>query len=334
MKKKATVKTDHVAFSKKLLSYSILAGMAISLPPANANAAIVYTDVDPDVTLVTSPGCNQYHVDFDGDGQGEFQIRGCNGNEGAVWTLFTLFPNAFGQGHSSSWYMYQYGIMVQSYGGGDALRLNQNDVISGAKDFYYNIQLFDGWPEMNNWKSTPDPGKYMGVKFVLGLTTPPHPGHTVHYGWVRMTAGDNYDWVKVLDFAYETTPGQSILAGALPTSNNAPTLTNLSPSITYAENTVNATPQIIDSAVTFADADGGDLDTGALTITGIRASETISVENQAVGSSGNIRRSGNNIQVSNGTTWTTCGVVDGTDTGAGTNLKITLNANAAPTNVD
>ncbi len=116
-------------------------------------------------------------------------------------------------------------------------------------------------------------------------------------------------------------------------SNTDPTLTGLTTSKTFNENTVNSTPQIIDDNVAYADADGGDLDTGELTITGLRSSETISVSNQAHGA-GNIQRSGNNIQVSDGSTWTTFGTVDGTETGAGTNLKITFNSASTPTNVD
>ncbi len=121
--------------------------------------------------------------------------------------------------------------------------------------------------------------------------------------------------------------------GSIGPSNSPPTLSNLTGSVSYNENTINAAPAIIDSAVTFTDSDSANLDTGTLTITGVRSTETISVSNQAHGA-GNIQRSGNNIQVSDGSVWTTFGTVDGTDTGIGTDFKITFNSASTPTIVD
>ncbi len=331
MKSDTDDKTGIDTFSKKLVSYSLLAGMAVLLPTAKANAAIIHTDI-ADVTLTSG---QKYFVNFDGDGAGYEEIdihMHTVGTEGSAWTMNTYSSGLLGGANTSSWYMYRYGIMAGAYGNDDAIVLNNGDAISAGKYFYYNVNLFDQSPAGNegNWNNQTD--KYLGVKFILNRSAAPNA--TVHYGWVRMSTGSNYNSITIKDFAYENTPGQSILAGALPASNNAPTLTGLTASKTFTENTVNVTPQIIDNSVAFVDTDGGDLDTGVITITGIRASEAISVENQAVGGVGNIRRNGNNIQVSNGAAWTTFGVVDGSDTGAGTNLKITFNANSTPTNVD
>ncbi len=61
----------------------------------------------------------------------------------------------------------------------------------------------------------------------------------------------------------------------------APTLTGLAPSITFAENTVNTTPQVIDSDVTFSDAEGN-FNGGALTVSGLLAEDRVSILSGAV----------------------------------------------------
>lgn len=58
----------------------------------------------------------------------------------------------------------------------------------------------------------------------------------------------------------------------------APTLTGFAPSITLDENTVNATPQLLDADVSFSDVDG-DFDGGFLTLSGLLAEDRVSVRN-------------------------------------------------------
>jgi Ca2+-binding RTX toxin-like protein len=62
----------------------------------------------------------------------------------------------------------------------------------------------------------------------------------------------------------------------------APTLTGLSASETFAENTVNLTPQILDADVTLTDPDG-DFSGGTLTVSGLLAEDSVSVRNQGTG---------------------------------------------------
>jgi hypothetical protein len=65
-------------------------------------------------------------------------------------------------------------------------------------------------------------------------------------------------------------------------ANSVPTLSGLSTSVTFLENTANAAPQIIDADVTFADADNN-FDGAALTITGLLAEDTVAIRNQGTG---------------------------------------------------
>ena len=108
-------------------------------------------------------------------------------------------------------------------------------------------------------------------------------------------------------------------------SDNSPTLGELAASVTFAENTVNAAPQLLDADVTFTDSDG-DFDGGTLTVTGLLAEDSVSVRNQGTGA-GQIGLSGANV--------TFGGVVIGTLAGgAGAALTITFNAAATSEAID
>lgn len=105
----------------------------------------------------------------------------------------------------------------------------------------------------------------------------------------------------------------------------APTLTGFAPTITFAENTVNATPQLLDGDVVFTDAEG-DLDGGTLTLTGLLAEDRASVRNEGTGA-GQIGLSGSNV--------TYGGVIIGTLAGgSGATLTITFNASATVAAID
>lgn len=62
----------------------------------------------------------------------------------------------------------------------------------------------------------------------------------------------------------------------------SPILTNLSSLVAFDENTVNATPQLLDADVTLVDAEGN-FDGGTLTLTGVLAEDTVSVRHVGTG---------------------------------------------------
>jgi uncharacterized delta-60 repeat protein len=109
----------------------------------------------------------------------------------------------------------------------------------------------------------------------------------------------------------------------LPT-NDAPTLSNIVDK-TFDENTVNDTAQLIGSNIDYSDIDDEDLDGGMLSISGLRATESISISNQVVGVSGNIQLDGSDLQVSDGTNWTKFATFSG---GVGGDLRVDFNSNA------
>ncbi len=108
----------------------------------------------------------------------------------------------------------------------------------------------------------------------------------------------------------------------------APTLSGLN-APTFNENTVNATPQVIDSDVTFADADN-DFNGGTLTVSGLLAEDTVSV------------LSGLTISLSGGVLYydadgagAGAAVAIGTTSGgAGATFTVTFNADATSVMID
>lgn len=105
----------------------------------------------------------------------------------------------------------------------------------------------------------------------------------------------------------------------------SPTLTGFGPTVSFTESDVNLAPQILDADVTFTDADG-DFAGGSLSLSGVLAEDTVSVNNQGTGA-GQIGLSGTDV--------TFAGVVIGTLAGGtGTDLTITFNAAATPAAID
>ena len=106
----------------------------------------------------------------------------------------------------------------------------------------------------------------------------------------------------------------------------APVLTNFVTSIAFAENVVNATPQLLDADVTFTDAEGN-FDGGTLSLTGLLTEDTVSVRNQGTGA-GEIGFDGTNVSYGNAVIGTLAGG------SAGADLTITFNAAASSEAID
>ena len=105
----------------------------------------------------------------------------------------------------------------------------------------------------------------------------------------------------------------------------APTLTGLTDTITFDENTVNDRPQLLDADVTLIDPDD-DWNGGTLTLTGLLAEDTVSVQNVGMGA-GQIGLSGSNVMFAGVTIGTLVG-------GDGADLTITFNATATTAMVE
>ncbi|MFK7906245.1 MAG: T9SS type A sorting domain-containing protein [Chitinophagales bacterium] len=166
------------------------------------NAQVSYTDVEPDFTTKLTPGSesNIFAVDFDGDGNREFDFR---------WDKIT------------NWFLHMVAV-----GDGEDFILRGTSTNSFGARYLQRHSVGNLIDDSKNWgNSTPEPlisdtnnpnfrnlgDKYVGVRFKKGTD--------MHYAWV-LVAFDDEDNLTVKSFAYETTPNKGIEAGdtGFPTS--------------------------------------------------------------------------------------------------------------------
>jgi hypothetical protein len=170
----------------------------ITLISFQIQAQIIYTDVDPDVTV--EEFLQGYGVDFNNDGKIDVHIALLN-NTG-VWVMH-LIPDSAADN------------TFVIYDGEEASILELDDEIAPASNWY---QLGEGWGgllygyweesgEYGNWTGTQE-DKYLGIKFEIGAE--------FHYGWIHLTT-HQYSYTEmdftIYDYAYNSTADELILAG-------------------------------------------------------------------------------------------------------------------------
>jgi hypothetical protein len=177
---------------------SLLQLLIIFVISIQVRAQIVYTDVDPDVTV--NEFQQGYGVDFDNDGHFDLHVTLLS-NTG-VWVMHLIWDSSLDN-------------VYVVYDGEEASILELNDEISPSSNWY---KLGEGWGgllygfwndsgEYGNWTGTQD-HKYLGIKFEIGSE--------FHYAWIHLTTHQNSH--SDLDFtihsyAYNTIANQMILAG-------------------------------------------------------------------------------------------------------------------------
>jgi Secretion system C-terminal sorting domain len=193
------------SLQSRLKTYSsVAAGVLVA---SSAGAQIVYTDVNPDVTLNTFP--NSYNIDMDGNTITDFSL--------ALYStsISTFHKNQvfFNPAVSTNSF-----ITSNSYVG--VLNLNSAIGPTGSFEnlgFHRNMASFYSFTgggntysyTKGNWTGS-NTDKYIGVKFDIS--------GSAHYGWIRLDASlaipYNGAWsVTIKDFAYNSVAGASILAG-------------------------------------------------------------------------------------------------------------------------
>jgi len=192
------------SLQNKLKTYSsVAAGVLVA---SSAGAQIVYTDINPDTTMIGIP--NSFDIDFNGDMTPEFQLK-MYYSSATTMTFARVYP----QSSLNE-------VMATSY----VDVLNLNNTISAGQSFYNagSVVEIDDWEldmlelytgttttTWGKWGGT-NTDKYIGVKFNLSGNT--------HYGWIRVdadlsqTSSNNWS-ITIKDFAYQSTPDSSILAG-------------------------------------------------------------------------------------------------------------------------
>jgi len=192
---------------KQLTAYSIAAGAVLAAASA-ANAAIIYTDVNPDAVLNTDGAT--FDIDFGTGSQLKIQYR--DGTLGKLVDVVAKTGNASWLGYTSTyngtatWFYasaLNYGSGVKSTGGNP--NTNWSHIIAvtsyGNMASRYNDYYFGAFV------GTTD--KYLGVKFRIGGNT--------HYGWIQVQVPTtNVNQAIITGYAYNDTIEGDIGAGIIP----------------------------------------------------------------------------------------------------------------------
>ena len=181
------------------------------LAAGGAEAQVVLTDIDPDVTYSAPDGV--FYLDLDNDGTEDFLFSATSaaafviGSGGTnQYAINGVFASPYGSNE----------ILVNSVFSGFAYPavLNSMDMI-GSSDLFaavsfqslaYSFQYSSGGglspvEQNGNWLGGTD-GKFIGLKL--------HKDGADHYGWLRLDVGSDNKSFTVSMYAYEATPGQGI----------------------------------------------------------------------------------------------------------------------------
>jgi hypothetical protein len=156
------------------------------------DAQVVYTDVSPD--YVGGFG-TQFFLDLNDDGINDFNIYNSNSN------LYIAPVNSSNEvlGSVSYSFAYPYALNFQAPISSGAGSFTNNGYSYGYQSLNYGSGSFGNWVNVTN--------KYLGLHFQVGAQD--------YYGWARLDVGTSGNVWTLKDFAYESTPGRTILAGVV-----------------------------------------------------------------------------------------------------------------------
>ena len=203
---------------KRLTDYAAFAAAVLVLIN-RADAEVVYTDIDPDVSLDTDG--NYYAIDIDGNGTADFQFLKATFSINPSFTYYYYFQelvagpfsqNAIGGATGISFYT---GAILYF-----PFALPINSIISNELTWQNSTFQFLAWKTWtddydnhcnNCFWNTKDLYEvldhYLGIRFI-------DIENNNHYGWIRCDVKEDGSLLILKDYAYETEPDYPILAGS------------------------------------------------------------------------------------------------------------------------
>jgi len=196
------VKKTNLTLENKLKSYSALAAGVIA-SGASVQAQIVYTDVDPDITLSDTV----YLLNMNKDTIIDFRLV-----QADYFYYSTSFLNIVGVqaldkneilgdtvNTSSDYNFYPKALQLNdTIAAKQKIWMNSYSAPMYIKGAYYGYNINQG-----NWKNVTD--RYLGLRFKIG--------NEWHYGWARLDVAQNATSFTLKDYAYESVPNKRIIAG-------------------------------------------------------------------------------------------------------------------------
>lgn len=192
-------------YKQLLLTTAVTLVIALATP---ASAEIVRTQV-----RVALPTNGAFPIDADGNGTVDFTITSkflqayCVGGDAFIWSV-SVQPSAGNAVVSTT----------QQASSTLAAALVTGVRIGSSQSFATSSSLMAelywgrcGFGTAGEWLNLPN--RYLGLKFYMA-------DHTVHYGWAKVSTaayvdqnGNFYSTTMISEFAYETQPGVSLMAG-------------------------------------------------------------------------------------------------------------------------
>src|SRR6476469_2895178 len=198
-------------FLLKKIYITILAALLYII---TVNAQIVYTDVNPNITLDTNGALYNLNINNDGiaDFKFDYNYRIYNCQCLMLRTSGDLSSSVVVPLNSNS-------MMAFTNAEDDIIKLNANTIIDSSlhwENYELALTAYGGFCNacskgtifshvLNGgiWDGSTD--KYMGLQVKIGSN--------IYYGWVRLDVGIEANFVTIKDYAYNTVPNQPILAG-------------------------------------------------------------------------------------------------------------------------
>ena len=194
---------------KKLLHKKFYAFIVTTiLISASANAQIVYTDVNPDTTFNTNGGV--YALDLNNDGITDFNITfttvAISQGTNRYITITPLGANKVGNDFS---FPYPSALSLNTLiDSGSFSWLGSANQSLISRIWFTPPMGASVWQHRGNWNGATD--KYIPLQLELGSQ--------IFYGWARLDAATDAVSFTVKDYAYNSIPNQSILAGQTTTT--------------------------------------------------------------------------------------------------------------------
>ena len=191
--------------SKKLKSYSALAGTLITAGATTADAQVMYTDIVPDATVdsLTAP----YALDLDNNSVVDFGLQVSHNTY--IYGPYTI--------------IYDYALVSNQVAGnatdtaatGNTRAHVINDPINasllwdGAASYGLAALVFaPPFTAYNQGNFIGATDKYFGFKFDIAGAT--------HYGWARVTVNAGSTLMTIKSYGYDATANTQVLCGATP----------------------------------------------------------------------------------------------------------------------
>ncbi len=222
---------DISLFKKKLVGYSVMAGVVIACSK-ESDAQIIYTDVNPDEIV----GAAWSYLDLDNDSVFDFRFKFENNGS------YCPASNAFAVALNTNYLLRTYSSSVAALNLSDSILQSPSNMFWAAGEgMLFSYDCLTGNSDAHTcedcsadgpWHSAKD--KFMGI--IL------HESDGNHYGWIRMTDGE-----ILKDYAYQSQPDISIMAGQFDSADTLQVVVTPFGSISVCTNTtvqltVNAGP--------------------------------------------------------------------------------------------